>query len=67
MSNGTPRRRPLFSGLLLILIGLLLLAHQFRPEFRVWQLFATYWPVLLIIWGLSKMFDYFAARRTDHH
>jgi DUF4097 and DUF4098 domain-containing protein YvlB len=64
MSNGTPRRRPLFSGLLLILIGLLLLAHQFRPEFRVWQLFATYWPVLLIIWGLSKMFDYFAARRT---
>ncbi len=64
MSDLRPRRRPIFSGLLLILIGLLLLAQNFRPELRVWEIFRDYWPVLLIIWGLAKLFDYFAARRT---
>lgn len=64
MSNNKPKRRPIFSGLILILLGCLLLAQNFRPELRVWEVFRDYWPVLLIIWGLAKMFDYFAARRT---
>ncbi len=64
MSENKPKRRPIFSGLILILLGCLLLAQNFRPEMRVWEMFREYWPVLLIIWGLAKMFDYFAARRT---
>jgi DUF4097 and DUF4098 domain-containing protein YvlB len=64
MSENKPKRRPIFSGLVLILLGCLLLAQNFRPEMRVWEMFREYWPVLLIIWGLAKMFDYFAARRT---
>jgi hypothetical protein len=64
MSDNRPTRRPIFSGLILILLGCLLLAQNFRPELRVWEMFRDYWPVLLIIWGLAKMFDYFAARRT---
>ena len=64
MSEIKPRRRPIFSGLILILLGCLLLAQNFRPEMRVWEMFRNFWPVLLIIWGLAKMFDYFAARRT---
>jgi DUF4097 and DUF4098 domain-containing protein YvlB len=64
MSNNKPRRRPIFSGLILILLGCLLLAQNFHPGMRVWEMFRDYWPVLLIIWGLGKMFDYFAARRT---
>ncbi|MBI1738307.1 MAG: DUF4097 family beta strand repeat protein [Acidobacteria bacterium] len=64
MNANRPRRRPIFSGLILILLGCLLLAQNFRPELRVWEMFREFWPVLLIIWGLAKMFDYFAARRT---
>ncbi|MBI1749463.1 MAG: DUF4097 family beta strand repeat protein [Acidobacteria bacterium] len=64
MSNGRPRRRPIFSGLILILVGSLLLANKFHPDLRIWEMFNSYWPVLLILWGLAKMFDYFAARRT---
>ncbi len=64
MSENRPRRRPIFSGLVLILLGCLLLAHNFLPDLHMWQIFRNYWPVLLIIWGLAKMFDYFAARRT---
>jgi DUF4097 and DUF4098 domain-containing protein YvlB len=66
MNEIKPRRRPIFSGLVLILLGSLFLAQNFRPEMRVWEIFRDYWPVLLIIWGLAKMFDYAAARRTGN-
>jgi DUF4097 and DUF4098 domain-containing protein YvlB len=63
MSNGTPRRRSIFSGLLLILIGSLLLLARLVPQFELWELFYRYWPALLILWGLAKLFDFFASRR----
>jgi hypothetical protein len=64
MNENKTKRRPIFSGLILILLGCLFLAQNFRQDLRVWELFREFWPVLLIIWGLAKMFDYFAARRT---
>jgi DUF4097 and DUF4098 domain-containing protein YvlB len=64
MSNGRPRRRSIFGGLLFILIGGLLLVNNLYADLRLGELFRNYWPVLLILWGLSKLFDYFAARRT---
>jgi DUF4097 and DUF4098 domain-containing protein YvlB len=64
MSNAKPRRRSIFGGLVLILLGLLFLANNLNRDLRIWELFYRYWPVLLIIWGLAKLFDYFASRRT---
>jgi DUF4097 and DUF4098 domain-containing protein YvlB len=64
MSNGKPRRRSIFGGLVMVVLGLLLLANNLQPELRLGSLFYQYWPVLLIIWGLAKLFDYFASRRT---
>jgi hypothetical protein len=64
MSNGTGQRRSIFGGVLLILIGALFLAHQFVPALGIGHLLRLYWPVLLIIWGLTKLWDNFAAQRT---
>lgn len=64
MSNGTPRRLSIFSGVLWILVGSLLLLIQLRPDLGGWSLFRTYWPVILIVWGLAKLFDAMAARRA---
>lgn len=64
MSNGKPRRRSIFGGLLLIIIGGLLLADNLITGFAVWTLFSRYWPLILILWGLAKLFDYFASRRA---
>jgi hypothetical protein len=50
--------------LLLVLIGGVLLAANFMPEIRPWEFFSRFWPALLILWGLAKLFDYFAAQRT---
>ncbi len=64
MTNGRPRRRSIFSGVLLILLGVLLLWHNFRGSFDIWYLLERWWPLLLILWGLAKLYDHLAARRT---
>jgi DUF4097 and DUF4098 domain-containing protein YvlB len=49
---------------LFIVVGALLLMANLRADVRVWQWIAMYWPALLILWGLAKLIDYFAARSS---
>jgi DUF4097 and DUF4098 domain-containing protein YvlB len=64
MSPYYPPRRSIFSGVLLILIGSLFLYAEYRPDLDLWNLFFQYWPLLLILLGLAKLFDHFMATRT---
>lgn len=65
MSNGTGYRRgSVFGGLLLITIGGLFLYSNLHPEFSAWPLLATWWPVIIIFWGLGKLVDYLLLRGT---
>ena len=43
---------------------ILLATVNFNPELRPWHIIAKYWPVIIIFWGLSKLFDYIQA--TQH-
>ena len=54
MSRQT-RSGVLVAGLILIAIGLLFLLNNFY-EISAWRLLARYWPVLLIIVGLRKLY-----------
>lgn len=58
------QRRSIFSGLLLIVLGILFLLSNYRPEWDLWDFFYRYWPLLLIIFGLAKIFDHLMATRT---
>lgn len=49
------RHQSLIAPLLFILIGVLLLVWNFRPEFPIWEMVARYWPLLLIVWGIAKL------------
>jgi DUF4097 and DUF4098 domain-containing protein YvlB len=60
-------RSSLFTGLLLILLGLVFLFHRFHPELEIGRIAARYWPVLLILWGLAKLIDHFAANKLGGH
>lgn len=65
MTNGKPpRRRSAFGGLLLVLAGGLLLYQNFHPGFPFGQIFRQWWPVVLILWGVAKLYDHLMARRT---
>jgi DUF4097 and DUF4098 domain-containing protein YvlB len=61
MAYGRARGSSLFSGLILIIIGVLLLLHNYRG-FELGQLFVHWWPLLLIIWGALKLYERTAAR-----
>lgn len=62
MSPYRYRRGSFFWALILIAIGVIFLAQNFNPALRPWHVLAKYWPVLIIIWGLSKLADYLQAR-----
>ncbi|MDE3136253.1 MAG: DUF4097 family beta strand repeat protein [Acidobacteriota bacterium] len=59
----TRRRGSIFGGLLLMVIGTLFLIHYLAPGVLHLGQLARYWPVLLILWGLARLWDHFAATR----
>lgn len=63
MNDFQRERSSLFTGLLLILLGSVLLLHRFHPELEIGRIAARYWPVLLILWGVAKLIDHFAANK----
>jgi DUF4097 and DUF4098 domain-containing protein YvlB len=63
MANDRPRRNSTFPGLVLISVGVLLLLHQYRG-FDILHLFWHWWPLMLIFWGLIKLFERTAASRS---
>ena len=58
------QRRSIFSGLLLVLLGILFLIAENKPEWDLWDFFYHYWPLLLVLLGIAKIFDHFMATRT---
>jgi hypothetical protein len=49
----------IFWGLTFLAIGVLFLIRNLGYAVPLWTLFFRYWPVLLIVWGLFKLVDYF--------
>lgn len=64
MARLRPRGSSVFSGLLLILIGLLLLLHNYRG-FELSDIFLRWWPLILIFWGAIKIYERTAVARTS--
>jgi Domain of unknown function (DUF5668)/Putative adhesin len=62
MSPVLYRRGSFFWALILIAIGVIFLLQNFNPAIHPWEIVAKYWPVLIIVWGISKLADYLQAR-----
>jgi DUF4097 and DUF4098 domain-containing protein YvlB len=56
MANGRPRGSSIFSGLMLLLIGSMLLLHNYRG-FELSRALFHWWPLLLIFWGAIKLYE----------
>ncbi len=50
-------RNSLVGPLILIVIGVLFLMRQIRPDFRIGEVFRLYWPYLLIGWGVLALIE----------
>ena len=62
MASLRPRGSSVFSGLLLIFIGLLLLLHNYRG-FELSRVILHWWPLILIFWGAIKIYERTAGAR----
>ena len=62
MSSLRPRGSSVFSGLILIFIGLLLLLHNYRG-FELTGIILRWWPLILIFWGAIKIYERTAGAR----
>jgi hypothetical protein len=62
--NAKPRRGSYGFGIVLIVIGVLFLASNLRPNFDPWPLLWRYWPALLIILGIAKLWDHMSNRNN---
>ncbi len=54
----------IFWGLTLVIIGGLLLARNLGYAIPIWSGLARYWPVLIIVWGVVKLVEYFHNKRA---
>ena len=63
----TPRPRRLYMGpIILIAIGVFFLVANLMPSFDPWQALYRYWPVILILVGLGKVWDYYTVARSPY-
>jgi len=55
----------IFWGLVFVAVGALFLARNLGYPVPLWTVFARYWPVLLIVWGLFKLVDAFRMEPAE--
>jgi Putative adhesin/Domain of unknown function (DUF5668) len=63
MANPRPRGSSVFSGFVLILVGTLLLIHNYRG-FALTEIFVRWWPLLLIFLGAVKLYERTVGMRS---
>ncbi|MEQ1473289.1 MAG: DUF5668 domain-containing protein, partial [Candidatus Acidiferrum sp.] len=59
-----PRSSGIFSGVVLITFGALLLLHNYRG-FEFHEAFQRWWPLIIIFWGVIKLYERTAMRSTE--
>jgi DUF4097 and DUF4098 domain-containing protein YvlB len=63
MINSLPPQKSLFPGLALLLVGVLLLVHNYRG-LDISQIVRYGWPFLIILWGGIKLYERVMASRS---
>lgn len=61
-----PRRRSIAGPLLLIAIGVIFLMRNLGFPIPIFEDFARWWPLLLLVLGLVRLAEYFYARSSGH-
>ena len=54
------RRSSVVGPLLLIVIGVVFLISNLRPDLSLWTIVVEKWPYLLIAWGVARLLEIFA-------
>lgn len=64
------RKGALIAGLILIALGTIFFLQEFYSSIFAWGFVLRYWPVILILIGVKKIYGYFTWREVPpvpHH
>ena len=65
MTNSTNARRgSLFLPLIIMVLGAFFLLANLLPNINTWHLFSRWWPLLLVLVGLGKIWDHVRLRNN---
>jgi len=64
MNREQGHRGSIFTGLLLVVFGVVFLIDRFDHAFRLGQWIRIYWPVLIILWGVAKLVEHLTFRQN---
>jgi len=59
------RQASIFWSLVLISIGFLFLLRNLNFAIHPWLIIGRYWPVLIVLWGLSRLISYFSSDQNS--
>src|SRR5271167_4927613 len=59
-------RRSIAGPLVLIVIGLVFLLRNLGVRVPIWHWFGHWWPLLLILWGVIRLFEHSMAQRQGY-
>jgi hypothetical protein len=63
MAKCQNRHRPsIAGGLIVVTVGIIFLIANLQPDLDFWSIAMRYWPMILIVIGLGKIFDAFRIR-----
>lgn len=60
----TVRRGTLTAGVVLIALGLVFFLENWYEAFSIWHVIGRYWPVILILVGLNKLYGYLTWQQS---
>lgn len=53
-------------GIILVVIGAIFLVNNFYPDLRIWSNLIKLWPIILIIYGIKKIFSAIGEGVKNH-
>jgi len=54
--TGAKKFEYLIFGLILIILGIVFLINNFYPDLEIWSKLVKLWPIILIIYGIKKIY-----------
>lgn len=53
-------------GIILMIVGGLFLVNNFYPKLEIWSNLVKLWPIILIIYGIKKMYMAFSEGKNSN-
>ena len=59
------KQESLFWGLVLLIVGVLFLVDNLGVDIDIWDIFADFWPLILVAFGIKGIWQHVSSKRKQ--